>query len=201
MLVECGFVRAEAPDGRCWTFTPSLARIASLGSPTEIVELYGALHGPRAVDAAGYVLSMLCDQDDPSPLIGGYPIDLAGPDEPRQPVPRRVPGLMPAAEMVVMAQHLMHHGIVGKAKPGGQGTQQGKYSDRFDASEFVSLGRAHLGLSSADAEALSMTELQQMLAMKFPEQQTDAEGRTVRDVPTREEYEAQMRQIMERRNG
>lgn len=195
MLVECGFVRAQVSDGREWTFTPSLARIASLGSPTEVVELYGALHGPNAVRAAMYVLAALCDQPDPFDLIGYVGLAGAGRDL------ERVPGIMPAAEMVVMAQHLMHHGIVGKARPGGQGTQQGKYSDRFDASEFVSLGRAHLGLSSADAEALSMTELQQMLAMKFPNQQTDENGRPARDVPTREEYEAQMRQIMERRNG
>jgi hypothetical protein len=142
-----------------------------------------------------YVLAALCDQPDPFDLIGYVGVRENGRDL------ERVPGLMPAAEMVVMAQHLMHHGIVGKAKPGGQGTQHGKYSDRFDASEFVSLGRAHLGLSSADAEALSMTELQQMLAMKFPEQQTDDNGEPVRNVPTRKEYEAQMRQIMERRNG
>jgi hypothetical protein len=194
VLVECGFLRAQSSDGREWTFTPSLARIASLGSPTEIVELYGALHGPRAVRAAMYVLAALCDQPDPFDLIGYVGVRENSRDL------ERVPGLMPAAEMVVLAQHLMHHGIAGKAKPGGQGTQQGKYSDRFDASEFVSLARAHLGLSSTDAEALSMTELQQMLSMKFPEQ-TDASGKPMGDVPTREEYEAQMRQIMERRNG
>jgi len=198
VLVECGFVRAQVYDGkevREWTFSPSLAGMASLGSPTEIVELYGALHGPLAVRAAMYVLAALCDQDDPFDLIGYVGLIGDGPEL------ERVPGLMPASEMVVMAQHLMRHGIVGKAKPGGQGQQQGKYSDRFDAAEFVSLARVHLGLSSADAEALSMTELQQMLAMKFPEQRTDDNGQPVRNVATREEYDAQMKAIMERRHG
>lgn len=195
MLVECGFLRAQVSDGREWTFTPSLARISALGSPTEIVELYGALHGPLAVRAAMYVLASLCDQDDPFDLIGYVGLVGDGPEL------ERLPGLMPAAEMVVAAQHLMRHGIVGKAKPDGQGRAQGKYSDHFDASEFVSLARAHLGLSSADAEALSMTELQQMLEMKFPQQQTDDNGQPVRNVPTRDEYDAQMRAIMERRNG
>ena len=50
--------------------------------------------------------------------------------------------------------------------------------------------------ASADAEALSMTEFQQMFEMKFP----DA-GKPKRDVPTRAEYDAQMAAIMEKRRG
>ena len=103
MLIECGFVRAVAPDGTEYTFTPSLARIASLGDPRSIVKLYADLHGPRAEIEAGYVLACLCDQDDPTPLIGW--IDSDG---------LRNPGTMPASEQVILARHLMHHGIIGK---------------------------------------------------------------------------------------
>lgn len=184
MLVECGFVRATADDGREWSFRPSFGRIASLGTPPEIVALYAALHGPAAAQEAAYVLSCLCDQDDPAPLIGW-----------REPDGWK-PGLMPEAEQIVIARHLMQHGIVGKARPGRQDGGGGRYSQTFDASEYVACARAHLGLSSADAEALSMTELQQMLEMKFP----DASKRE-RNVPTRAEYDAQMAAIKEARGG
>lgn len=186
MLVECGFVRAQAGDGVEFTFTPSLGRIASLGAPHEIVELYAALHGPKAETEAAYVLAGLCDQDDPSPLIG-WPEPA---DDPKGPL-RWHDGEMPPAERVIIARHLMQHGIAGKARPGASGG--GKYCERFDASEFVAAARVHLGLSSADAEGLSMTEFQTMCEMKFPDaKQQDP-------LPTREEYDAAMAAFHERR--
>lgn len=179
MLIECGLVRAVTSDGQEFTFRPSLGRIASLGSPHEIVALYGALHGPHAAKEAAYVLACCCDQEDPTPLIGW--LDESG----------QHPGAMPEAEQIVIARHLMRHGIVGKARPDGQASD-GKFSDRFDAAEYVSAARVHLGLSSADAEALSMTEFQQMLEMKFPG------AHKKRDVPTREEYAAGMARLKSR---
>ncbi|URI08779.1 DUF6246 family protein [Aquincola tertiaricarbonis] len=181
MLVEAGFVRAFDSTGGEWTFRPSFGRIASLGTPHEIVALYAGLHGPRAAADATYVLACLCDQDDPTPLIGWL-------DEEGQHA-----GTMPAIEQIVIARHLMQHGIAGKAKP-GQGN--GEYSDRFDAAEYIAAARVHLGLSSADAEALSMTEFQTMLEMKFPQA-----GEKKRSVPSREEYEAAVKAIEERRRG
>lgn len=182
MLIECGFVRAVAPDGVEFTFTPSLARIATIGNPHEIVGLYAALHGQHAEREAAYILACLCDQDDPTPLIGW--IDSDG---------LLHHGTMPASEQVVIARHLMHHGIVGKAKPSRGG---GQYSDRFDAAEYIAAARVHLGLSSADAEALSMTEFQTMLAMKYPESQE-------KQIPSRDEYRKAMQAAMmkEKRNG
>ena len=180
MLVECGYTRAATEDGQEFTFRPSFGRIASLGGPHEIVSLYAALHGPRATQEAAYVLACLCDQEDCTPLIGSVTPE------------GHVPGAMKAAEMVLIAQHLMRHGIVGTAKPG---TQDGKYSDSFDASEYVSAARVHLGLSSADAEALSMTEFQQMLRMKFPDAKADKQG------PSKEEYEAALKHYKGRKRG
>jgi hypothetical protein len=180
VLVECGFVRAVASDGVEWTFTPSLARIAGLGDPHEIVALYASLHGPDAAQTAAYVLARLCDQDDASTLIGWHE-EVEG-EGARL---RWHAGQMPAAEQIIIARHLMQHGIVGKARP--EQADSGKYSDRFDAAEYIAGARAHLGMSSADAEALSMTELQLMFEMKFPDQ-----SKKKRDVPSREDYDAQM---------
>lgn len=184
MLPAYGFVRVKMNDGVEWTFTPSFRRIASLGTPQEIVKTFADLHGPGAAESARHVLTCLCDQEDAQPLVGWL-------DEARQPHA----GLMPAdgeLGQVHIARHLMQHGIVGKARPG---KGDGKFSDRFDAAEYIAGARAHLGLSSADAEALSMTEFQSLFEMKFP----DANKR--RDVPSREEYQAAMKAIRERGRG
>ena len=162
--------------GAEYTFTPSFGRIAALGSPTEIVSTFAGLHGPRAAHEAAFVLASLCDQEDPAPLIGCRDGDAW------------VPGLMPEPEQIILAKHLMQHAIVGKAKPG---TREGRYSDKFDAAEYVSAARVHLGLSSADAEALSMTEFQIMFEMKFP----DAKKEKAKDIPSREEYDAAMARL------
>lgn len=181
MLVECGFVRASVDGGEEFTFTPSFGRIASLGSPHEIVDLYARLHGDDAAPTAAYVLACLCEQDDATALIGWR-------DESGWHV-----GAMPETEMVIIARHLMRHGIIGKAQPEKKG--QGKYSDRFDAAEYVAAAATHLGLSTEDAEALSMTEFQLRMDMKFPD------ANKSRDVATREEYEAAMKAFKEMRRG
>ncbi len=189
MLVECGFVRAVTDDGQEFTFRPSLARMASLGSPHEIVATFTALHGPNAAKEAAYVLACCCDQEDPAPLIGGLKVNAADPNAPAE----VIPGAMPEAEQIVIARHLMQHGIVGKARPDKRG--DGQFSDRFDAAEYIAAATVHLGLSDADAAALSMTDFQIRFAMKFPE------ANKKRDVPTREEYAAGMARLKERRGG
>lgn len=179
MLVECGFARAQMPDGQEYTFRPSFARIAALGSPADIVRLYAALHGTQGHSAAGYILATLCDQDDPTPLIGWY--DAHG----------WHPGAMPAAEQVILARHLMQHGIIGKAKPSKGG---GQYAQEFHAAEYIAAARVHLGLSSADAEALSMTEFQTAFEMRFPEAKA-------KELPSREEYREMMAKIEGKKRG
>lgn len=183
MLVECGFSRITTSDGAEFTFTPSLGRIAALGSPQEIVRLYAGLHGASAARDTAYILASLCDQPDPTPVIGW----MDGIDY--------YPGLMPAVEQVLLARHLMQHGISGKARP-SSGKAEGKFSNKFDAAEYIAAARVHLGLSSADAEALSMTEFQMMFEMKFPKKTLGE-----RDVPTRDEYNASLAAIERRRNG
>jgi len=192
VLVECGFVRAVTEDGTEYTFRPSFGRIAALGTPQQIVELFADLHGPKAAETAAYVLAGLSDQEDVPALMS-----LVGWRDEGRPNPESaagawrlgpwLPGLMPIAEQIVVARQLMRHGIAGKARPGAG---PGKFSDRFDASEYVSAARVYLGLSSADAEALSMTEFQQMLEMKFPDMAKKA------DLPTRDEYRAARARFM-----
>lgn len=185
MLVESGLVKASTSDGQEFVFRPSLGRIASLGAPHEIVSIFAGLHGQNAAKEAAYVLACLCDQDDATPLTGW--IDGDG---------QHHAGLMPEAEQILIAQHLMKHGMVGKAKPS---KGDGKFTDKFDAAEYIAAARVHLGLSSSDAAALSMTEFQAMFEMKFP-QQCDQKP----EVASLEEYQAGMaalKAIQERKRG
>lgn len=196
MLVECGLVRITAGDGAEATFRPALGRIAALASPEGLVELYGALHGAHAETAAADVLAGLCDPEnlEALPALIGAPHWEAQESEAQTSftlgsVPRLqfVGGVVPPSERVIIARHLLEHGMVGRARPGGDGrSAQGSYSQSFNAAEYIAAARVHLGLSSADAEAMSMTELQRMFELKFP----DA---TRQDVPTREQYEAGMK--------
>lgn len=190
MLPECGLVRVTAGDGTEATFRPSLGRIAALASPPGLVELFGRLHGAKAEAAAVEVLAGLCDPEDfdalPN-LIGGEKIN---PADPTGPALEKYVGAISPAEMVILARHLMQHGMAGKARPeSGQG---GRYAQSFDAAEYIAAARAHLGMSAQEAEALSMTELQQILELKFPDQK-----KAKRNVPSRQEYEAGMRAFEE----
>ncbi|MEJ2800636.1 DUF6246 family protein [Comamonadaceae bacterium PP-2] len=180
MLVECGFTRITTGDGQEFTFQPSLARIARLGSPAGIVQSYANLHGARCVQEARFVLAGLCDQDEVSLLVGE--LSEAG----------WQPGLMGDAEMVIIARHLMQHGIVGKAQPG---KGDGSYSAEFKAHEYIAAARVHLGLSTQDAEALSMTEFQTLFEMKFPSKDKR------RDLPSQESYKDFMAKIRKPKSG
>ena len=176
-----------AADGGEFTFTPSLARIAALGSPRDLVALFGRLHGPAAAQAAADVLAGLCDQDDPAPLIGE--------PEPTPEGVRYVGGAMPEVERVIIARHLLQHGMVGRARPGGRRVvERGDYAEEFRAAEYIAAARVHLGLSGADAEAISMTEFQIMLELKYPEAKAQ-------ELPSREEYEAAMERAMRRQKA
>lgn len=191
MLVADGFVRVQASDGSEFTFTPSFANLARLGEPAEIVRLYVDLHGPRADREAVFILTTLCDQEDPTPAVGWHSLE----GESDSLDVEWVDGFLTPESRLVIARHLMQHGMVGKAKPDkpGQATQ-GKYSAEFNVSEYVAAARVHLGLSRDEALSLSMTEFQNLLEMKYPDTEE-------KKVPTREEYDQFMKSVKERKRG
>lgn len=172
MLVEHGFSRVISHDGTEYTFRPSFGRIVELGRPGEIIHIFRDLFGRYAGRAARHILVTLCDQEDVTPLIGW--LDEKGWHQ----------GQMPEGEQIVLAAHLMRHGLVGAARADKNET---KAAEEFLVSEYVAAARVHLLMSAAEAEALSMTELHELFEMKFP----DAKKKK-RDVPTREEYRAAM---------
>jgi len=191
---------------RDYFFRPSFANMMRIGEPEEIVQAFYDLHndeqsslvrrsvaafggipqwlsgylsrpqsGKQAAYAAMNVMSACCDEDISS---------LTGELRPGRTgkwsfVYRK--GAMPVADMVLIAQSLIQHGIIGKAKVRRlQRHEGGDATTAFNAFEYISAARTGLELSRNEAENLTMTEFQMLLAAKFPEQKGF----------TKEEYES-----------
>lgn len=182
-------------------FRPSLLAMTRIGEPTEIVQTFydlcndevtpliqlavqaymrdeysrlpdcvmryiqSGLLNRKAVMAAHSVLNACCD-DDIGELVGWMK-----PGKSRKRGFMWRPGTMPAPEMIIVAQNLMLHGIIGKAKV--RKLQRHETSDttnEFRASEYIVAARNHFGISKEEAWQLTMTEFQLMLIAKYPEQ-------------------------------
>ncbi len=177
-------------------FRPSFSAMSRIGEPQEIVQCFYDLHndevtpiinravaaygnlprwlinqihktdyGRRARNAAMSVLTACCDADV-SKLIGEYVPGKSG---------RKTflykPGEMDLFSMIVVAQSLITHGIIGKAKVRQlQRHESNQAVTEFRVFEYINAARNHFGMSRNEAEQLSMTEFQMMLAAKYPDQ-------------------------------
>jgi hypothetical protein len=180
---------------RDWIFRPSLAAMDSLGSPAEIVEKFSILFtGPkfnpifpvpayraweREVMATAYDVLVACCDDDVTPLLGHMGSRWGS----------FVPGAMPAQDMVHLARSLIRHGVIG-IKPEGRLANKPKeeFVPEFKPREFVAQAIAHLGLSSAEAWNLTMTEFSSAMQSKFGKPET---------LPPPEEHEEAMSRLAE----
>ncbi|WP_422881387.1 DUF6246 family protein [Pantoea agglomerans] len=189
---ECLISTPEAD----YLFRPSFINMMRIGEPQEIVQVFADLHsdeitplteralaaygriplwlinhirtstyGKRALVAAITVLEA-CSNDDLSPLIGEFrPAKAKG-----RPFKRRK-GLMDDLDMVLISLSLITHGIIGKAKVRQlQRNESGATTNEFNAFEYISAARTHFGISREEAQQLTMTEFQLMLAAKYPAQ-------------------------------
>lgn len=196
-------------------FRPSFIAMTKIGDPGEIVQAFYDLHNDgvtpllqQAHEAYGYipawvyqhvsqqkinkpailaamsVITACCDRD-PTALVGEI---IPGKSGKWTFVYRR--GAMKDYEMVITAQSLITHGIIGKAKVRQlQRNESNEKTSEFNAFEYISSARNHLAMSRTEAESLTMTELQLMLASKYPEQKGY----------TREEYDAKADDFFEKR--
>lgn len=191
---------------RDYFFRPSFSNMMRIGEPEAIVQTFYDLHNDeytslirRAIAAYGgipqwlmayigrrqfnksviysamNVMSACCD-DNISALIGELRPGRTG----RWSFVYRQ-GAMPVKDMVLIAQSLIQHGIIGKAKVRKLQRHEGnEATSGFNAFEYISAARTGLELSRDEAEKLTMTEFQMLLAAKFPDQKGF----------TKEEYDA-----------
>ncbi|WP_312393473.1 DUF6246 family protein [Mixta calida] len=186
-------------------FRPSFLNMTRIGDPQEIVQAFYYLHNDevtpllqkalmaygavpewllrymgrpqfakQTVYAAMNVMQACCDRDV-SALTGEL---VPGKSGKWGMVYRK--GAIPMQNIVLIAQSLITHGIIGKAKVRQlQRHETGKATTAFNAFEYINAARNHFGMSRQEAEQLSMTEFTLLLASKYPDQKGF----------TREEYE------------
>ena len=187
-------------------FRPSFVNMTRIGDPQEIVQAFYHLHNDevtpllqkalavygavpawlihhigrpqfakQTIYAAMSVMQACCDRDV-SALTGEL---VPGKSGKWGMVYRK--GAVPMQNIVLIAQSLIAHGIIGKAKVRQlQRHETGKATTEFNAFEYINAARNHFGMSRQEAEQLSMTEFQMLLAAKYPDQKGF----------TREEYDA-----------
>ena len=190
-------------------FRPSFRNMTRIGDPQEIVQAFYYLHNDeitpllqKAVVAYGVVPEWLiryigrpqfakqtvyasmnvmqaCCDRDVSALTGEL---VPGKSGKWGMVYRK--GAIPMQNIVLIAQSLITHGIIGKAKVRQlQRHETGQATTEFRAFDYINAARNHFSISRQEAEQLSMTEFQMMLAAKYPDQKgfTRAEYDAVAD--------------------
>lgn len=193
-ITSIGEIKVSVGDSD-WLFRPTFAAMDSLGSPVQIVEKFSILFaGPkfnpffpvpayraweREVMATAYDVLAACCSDDVMPLLG-YIGSRWG---------SYVPGPMPTQDMVHLARSLMRHGVIG-IKPEGRPIAKPKeeFVPEFKPREFVAQAIAHLGLSSAEAWNLTMTEFSGAMQSKYGKPDT---------LPPPEEHDEAMARLAE----
>ncbi|MCO7643270.1 DUF6246 family protein [Pseudomonas sp. S 311-6] len=182
ILTEIGEIGITAGNQH-YKLRPSLYAMTQIGDPQEIVRVYASVmsevpHKDQFDDAL--VVVFACAEDDLSGLFGARQGDGM----------KYVPGAAPPEHVIPLAQCLLKHGIVGALPPlPRKADEEPEFVKEFDARAHVSLAIAHLGMSSAEAWQMTMTELVGALRAKFPQAQSNSPGAKA---PTKEEAEATM---------
>lgn len=192
-LKEIGeIVISDSRDGgRDYLLRPSFEAMTRVGEPHEIVSIFADIHEFKAeellescIESFGDihpwmtsivnrvaeerlfkaidVLQACCEQDM-TPVVGEWVT------EGHQIMYK--PGIMPASEIVIFAQQLLQHGVIGKAKTRKlQRHESESGTSEFRAYEYINAARIHFGISLEEARKLTMTEFQALLSEKYPDQ-------------------------------
>lgn len=179
ILTDIGEI-GVACDGRCIVLRPSLAAMASLGEPAEIVQIFARAMEGDLMDCLAVVFA--CSEEDVSDLFGYIDSTDKG--------LKYIPGKVSIDDMRILAQALLRHGVIGVAKelprPAGEEPQ---YLQAFEARELAAVAMAHLQMAEAEAWNMTMTGLVGTLRVKFP---PSAQGAPGYDAPSIEEHDAAM---------
>ncbi|WP_368928354.1 DUF6246 family protein [Mixta calida] len=177
-------------------FRPSFLNMTRIGDPQEIVQAFYYLHNDevtpllqKALMAYGVIPEWLlrymgrpqfakqtiyaamnvmqaCCERDVSALTGEL---VPGKSGKWGMVYRK--GAIPMQNIVLIAQSLITHGIIGKAKVRQlQRHETGQATTEFRSFDYINAARNHFGMSREEAQNLTMTEFQMLLAAKYPDQ-------------------------------
>ena len=152
-----------------YLFTPSFLNMTKLGDPEKIVKIFSTIFGEinnfnlkQVMQYVDKTLEACCTKD--CSVITGY---IKGEDK-----LINVESVIPVEDKLVLAQHLLKHGLIGEIPP-KKTSDDTDYSNEFHAKKFVYLAVAHLGMRELDAWNMSMTAFQEAMEAKFPNNDKD----------------------------
>ncbi|UYU30271.1 DUF6246 family protein [Siccibacter colletis] len=183
-------------DGEEYLFRPSFVNMTKIGEPQEIVQAFYDLHhnelsdilvsavqlyghipqwlvnqinrtsyGRKAYIAAIVVMNACCERE--AEALTGYLQPARGKGR----TFKFRSGLLPASDILLIAQELITHGVIGKAKIRRlQRHENGESSAEFSAIDYIVAAQTHFGLSEQEAGNLTMTKFQLLLNAKYPDQ-------------------------------
>jgi len=175
VLTDIGEMGVQVGE-RYVKFRPSLAAMARLGTPKEIVETFVTVCGapplsgnpvldePRVKSwrrdqfAAAVNVLYACTEEAIDWLVG-YVNERY----------RYVRGALPLADIVGLAAGLLKHGVLGDIPPEAtRGAKKEDYISEFKARDFAAAAMAHLGATEAQAWDMTMTSYIIAMRAKFP---------------------------------
>lgn len=189
VLTDIGEMGVQVGE-RYVKFRPSLAAMARLGTPKEIVETFVTVCGapplsgnpvldePRMKtwrrDQFSQAVNVLyACTDDAIDWLVGYTNERY----------RYVRGALPLADIVGLAAGLLKHGVLGDIPPEAtRGAKKEDYLSEFKARDFAAAAMAHLGATEGQAWDMTMTSYIIAMRAKFPP------AKDAKKVPTDDEY-------------
>lgn len=166
--------------GRDIEFRPTFFRVAQLGSPKEILELFEVVQ--RSNDdgfiAAYRILYTFADENDElDDAIGYFEPTMEG----ERFKLKYVEGKCPVQDLHVIGCKLLTDALIGRpTKREKEKASDSKKADEFDPAEFVAMGDAHIG--GRDWWNRTRIELDKAIKSKYPPKPED-------EKPTRAEQE------------
>lgn len=155
-------------EGREYIFRPSFRKLASLSTPSGLVDLFAQV---QRHDRSGFLASLSvlthfidCSAEDAQKVLGFHK-DIGG-------KLRYVRGLIrEPSDLYLLSIELLKNGMVGGAK--GKGSSTGEGAKEFNCLDFVGSAIAHLGLQPNDAWDMTMPELQASIDAKLGKAKED----------------------------
>lgn len=197
VLVHIGEVGVHHAGGS-HILRPSLLAMSRLGTPAEIVTTVSVVFGEglnchpgarklahkQQLRAALEVWQACAPEDaDLDDITGRFSMRGGW-----------VMGRSDPADVVVIAQALLRHGVCGDPDPPSADdppARDSEYSPGFDCRKHAALAMGHLGLSEAEAWNMTMTGLRLAMEAKYPKTESPAEE-SARRAPSESEYDATM---------
>ncbi len=169
MLTEYGHAQISW-NGVNYTLSPSFINISKIGSPKEIIDDFKSFiesSGVWKFIIATSVLNACSDKELPESLLGKVKFS---DNQNRFMYVKPNHNMDMFNDAIVLAEHLLIHGICGKSDSKGNGDRV----EEFDACAFIEDARIHLGQTSEQAENMTMTEFIRLVKRKFPAEESDA---------------------------